>query len=269
MAQIKLFCPKTYPDSVIRAREKLHLLPNSVKDELMTTEFLCDYINSAIWNAESPIGKLHKELIKILEPHEIVAYHNTRLPDSKSVTSCGLIFSDDRYIDMLKTALNDAKIESVLIAEVIDAVVHERNRWESSSQNRRKNEICFIYDMDYYRAYDKFLAIYGGEFMEFGLQAHTQNGSFLKYRDVIKIGYPYVIEFAIPFSWFHKFVKQDVARYMMEEWIHLDIRKDETKHKYDGRIEREIPANKILEVHEVEDNFPEIDKWLFREEYIK
>lgn len=50
---------------------------------------------------------------------------------------------------------------------------------------------------------------------------------------------------------------------MLEEWIHMDIRKDKTEHQYDGRIEFEIPPQNIVCVHEVEDGFPEMDKWLF------
>ena len=74
------------------------------------------------------------------------------------------------------------------------------------------------------------------------------------------------MEFVIPFSWMKQFDKMDVARYMMKEWIHLDIKKDKAAHQYDGRIEHEIPADKIIEVHEVEDSFPQIDRWLFRED---
>ena len=56
---------------------------------------------------------------------------------------------------------------------------------------------------------------------------------------------------------------QSYPRYMLEEWIHMDIRKDKTEHQYDGRIEFEIPPQNIVCVHEVEDGFPEMDKWLF------
>ena len=266
MAQIKLFHPETYPDSVTTVREKLQFLPDDVKSELHATEFLCDYASSAMWNVETPFGKLHQELMCILEPHEIVAYHNTRLPDKKSIENHGLIFSDDRYIDMLRASLQVADIEQLLIDEVIGVVVHERDRWKSGNLNMRKNEVCFIYDMNYYKDYEKFLAVYGGEFMEFGLSAYTGNQSLSKYKDIIKIGHPYVVEFVIPFSWMKQFDKMDVARYMMEEWIHLDIKKDKAAHQYDGRIEHEIPADKIIEVHEVEDSFPQIDRWLFRKD---
>ena len=44
-----------------------------------------------------------------------------------------------------------------------------------------------------------------------------------------------------------------------------DIRKDEVSHEYDGRIEFEIPAENIIALHEVEDSFPDMDRWLFDE----
>ena len=266
MAQIKLFNTKTYPNRIIEARKKLQLLPNSIIGELYTAEFLSDYTGSAMWNIEAPFGKFHQELMCILEPHDIVAYHNTRLPDKQSIERYGLIFSDERYLDMLRDAMQSADISHPQIDEVIDVIVHERERWKSGDGNRRKNEVCFIYDIDYYKHYNKFLAVYGGEFMEFGLNAHTGSRSLLRYKDIIKIGNPYVVEFAIPYSWMNKFLKQDVARFIIEEWIHLDIREDEVAHQYSGRIEHEIPAEKIIEIHEVEDNFPEVDEWLFKED---
>jgi hypothetical protein len=159
--------------------------------------------------------------------------------------------------------MKNAEIDDSLINEVIDIVTHERDRWESSGANRRKDEICYIYDMDYYKDYDKFLAVYGGEFVEYGLHSYVGNGSLEKYRQVIKLGHPYVVEFAIPVHSMSIPGIQDVARFMLEEWIHLDLRKDETQHQYDGRIEFEIPPENIIEVHEVEDSFPEWDDYMF------
>lgn len=142
-------------------------------------------------------------------------------------------------------------------------MIKERDRWEHNGINRRKNEICFIFDFDYYKDYDKFLATYGGEFLEFALESIKDTGNLEKYREIIKLGEPYVVEFAIPFSKMDRFQKQDVARYMLEEWIHLDVRKDEVAHQYDGRIEFEISSQNIIKLHDVEDYFPDMDKWLF------
>lgn len=50
----------------------------------------------------------------------------------------------------------------------------------------------------------------------------------------------------------------DIARYMIEEWIHLDVIGDDVSHQYDGRIEKEIPPEKIIDIHIVEDDF---QKW--------
>lgn len=59
----------------------MQLLPAEVRNEMYATEFLSDYTSSAMWNIEVPFGKLHQELMCVLDPHEIVAYHNTRLPN--------------------------------------------------------------------------------------------------------------------------------------------------------------------------------------------
>lgn len=159
--------------------------------------------------------------------------------------------------------MQQLSISEELVEDIISKVIKERDRWEHNGINRRKNEICFIYDLDYYKDYDKFLATYGGEFLEFALESIKNDCNIEKYKKIIKMGKPYVIEFAIPFSQMVIFEKQDVARYMLEEWIHLDIKKDKTEHQYDGRIEFEIPAQNIICAHEVEDSFPDMDRWLF------
>lgn len=150
MAQIKLFNFKTYPDTVTKVRKKLQTLPDNIKRELHDTEFLCDYTNSAMWNVEAPFGQLHQELMLVLEPHEIVAYHNTRLSDKKSIENHGLIFTDKKHISILRVSLQAAGIDHQRIKEVLSAVVRERYRWKSSKINVIRNEVCFIYDMDYY-----------------------------------------------------------------------------------------------------------------------
>lgn len=264
MAIIQIFHPETYPKEVVEVRRQLMFLPENIKEELLNAKYLSDYTSSSMWEIDKPFGELHRLLMSVLEPHEIVAYHNTRLADKKCIFENGLIFSDNRYIENIRNTLEKQGIGYGLINEVVEIIKHERDRWAVGNQNRRKNEVCFIYDMDYYKDYNKFLTVFGGEFMEFGLTSHTGNKGLSKYRQVIKVGSPYVIEFSIPYMWFTEFERQDIARYMLEEWIHIDIRKDNPQHQYDGRIEKEIPPEKIIEIHEVEDAFPDMDEWLFR-----
>lgn len=266
VARIKIFQSETYPLEIQKVREILLEFSESTKKEVLETEFLNDYASSKMWDINSEFGRIHDKLLTVLEDHSIIAYHNTRLVNPFKVIHNGLIFSDERYIDSLKEDMQQYDISSEMIDYVIDKVIIERDRWELDGANRRKNEICFIYDFDYYKDYDKFLATYGGEFLEFALASIKQKGNLEKYRKIIKLGKPYVVEFAIPFSNIDEFEQQDIARYMLEEWIHLDIRKDKVEHQYDGRIEFEIPAQNIIKMHAVEDSFPDIDKWLFDEE---
>lgn len=260
MAKIKIFQSDTYPSEVVTIKKQLQQLPAYVLEKITTEEYLRDYICDAIWDSDSPCGKLYDMLMVELESHEVVAYHNTRLSNTDSIRKNGLIFSDDRYVKQLQRAMAEVGINSDTSQDVLALVNQEINRWNSKDGNRRKNEICFFFDMDYYLSYDKFLAIYGGEFLEFGLTAHDL---LRKYKTVAKIGHPYVIEFSIPFCWLSKFEKMDIARYMLEEWVHLDLRKDNTDHQYSGRIEKEIPSEFIIAIHQVPDNFPDLDKYFF------
>lgn len=50
---------------------------------------------------------------------------------------------------------------------------------------------------------------------------------------------------------------------MIEEWSHTDIAGDESEHYGDGRVEFEIPADDIIEVYPVLDDFKDIDNSLF------
>lgn len=112
--------------------------------------------------------------------------------------------------------------------------------------------------------YDKFLAVYGGEFMEFGLSSHFDKRTIYNaYRDIITIGKPYVVEFSIPYKWLSKYQQEDIACYMIEKWIHTDLRKDELSHKYSGRIAREIPSENIITMYEVENDLRDIYDYIF------
>lgn len=266
MAQIKIFQFETYPTEIHKARSNIFNFSEKTKKEIIETEYLNDYASSKLWDADSDFGKIHSKLMSCLEGHEIVAYHNTRLADPSKIINNGLIFSDERYIESLREDMMEQRISGDMIEDIISKVIKERDRWERGGINRRKNEVCFIFDLDYYKDYDKFLATYGGEFLEFALENIKCNGNLKKYKEIIKLGKPYIVEFAIPYSKMDRFQKQDVARYMLEEWIHLEIRKDETAHQYDGRIEFEIPAQNILEIYEVEDRFPDMDRWFFDED---
>ncbi|MDD2981445.1 MAG: hypothetical protein PHN80_15950 [Hespellia sp.] len=265
MALIYLFHPETYPEEIIEIRDRLQMIPQDAKKYLIEVKYLSDYTSSAMWETDTPFGQIHAELMQELSKHEIVAYHNTRLLNGESIRNMGIIFSDERYEESIKKSMQITGIEGERIEKILSIIIHERDRWEEGTCNRRKNKICFIYDWDYYKDYDKFLAVYGGEFVEFGLSNYADEKLGLReYKDIIKIGHPYVIEFSIPFSELDFFDQQDVARYMLEEWIHLDVRHDETRHQYDGHIEREIPPEKIINIHEVKDEFVKMDEYLFK-----
>ena len=186
MTQIKIFQPETYSIEIKKVRESISNFPENIKRELIETKFLNDYASSKMWDINSEFGKIHNKLMTLLEDHSIIAYHNTRLADPSKVMCNGLIFSDERYIQSLREDMQQQEIPQEMIVDIICKVRKERDRWEINGSNRRKNEICFIYDFDYYKDYDKFLATYGGEFLEFALESIKRDGNLKKYREIIR-----------------------------------------------------------------------------------
>lgn len=263
MHNIKIFNSETYPLSILELKESLKNMPMSILDELKTNN-LHDYLNEAIWNYDSPISHLHKSITQALMVHNIVCYHNTRITNKNTILDKGLIFSDSRYIDILTNDMLEANINKSLIKEVLDAVEQEINRHTLEGKNKRRNAICFFYDLGYYKEYDMFLASYGGEFVEFGLSAISQNNSLEKYKEILKLGKPYIVEFLIPFKWLDEIIQEKIGVFLIKEWTNLEIIKEEPSHEYDGWIEREIPSKFIVGIYEVKDYFPDIDDHLFR-----
>ena len=261
MSKIKLFHPLTYPNELLVIRSKLQELPHDLKNSLYLTNNLPYDIYALIDNNKTPLGILAMKISNILESCEMVVYHNTRLFDKENIQNHGLIFSDERYIQSLKRGMYANHISSVLTEKVINAIIDEQERWNSN----RKNAVCFIYNMDDYMEYNKFLAIYGGEFMEYALYTIRKDLLPSQYRDILKLGKPYIIEFSIPFTWFDASSQKDIIKHILEYWICLDIRNEEPPHNREGRIEHEIPPEKIIKIHEIKDEFPEVDDWLFYE----
>lgn len=156
MAQIKIFQSETYPSEIQKVRECILDFSESTKKELIETEYLNDYASSKLWDTNSDFGRVHNKLMTVLENHSIIAYHNTRLADPSKIMCNGLIFSDERYIGSLREDMQQQNIQQEMIDDIISKVIKERDRWEHNGVNRRKNEICFIFDIDYYKDYFKF-----------------------------------------------------------------------------------------------------------------
>ena len=200
MAQIKIFQSGKYPTDIHKVSSEILDFSDGTKKGLIEEKYINDYASSKLWDTKSEFGRIHGKLMNCMEGNDIVAYHNTRLLNPLKIQNNGFIFSDERYIDSLREDMQHQDISEELVDDIISRVIKERDRWESDGVNRRKNGNCFIYDWDYYKDYDKFLATYGGEFLEFALASIKHNGNLGKYKKVIKMGKPYVIEFAIPFS---------------------------------------------------------------------
>lgn len=256
---IKLFRQESYTKELMSIRNSLPDFSSDILYKLKTTEFVRDYIYSSIVKDNNPVAGFVKSLIKGMQKNDIVAYHCTRILHSEEILKLGLIFSDERYISSLKCSMMEVGVSDYKIDKVISLVLNELARLYN-----RRDEVCFFFDMDYYKEFDKFLAVYGGELLEFGLSSISDEKSIYdSYKDVITIGKPYVVEFFIPFTWLNISQQEDIACYMLEDWIYTDLRNEKSSHKYGGRIEKEIPPQNIIKIHEMKDNFSNVYDSIF------
>lgn len=245
MAQIKIFRSESYTQDIIEIREKLNELPEMVKCEIKSNKYLSDYVDK-VWKNSHALHEVHESLIYALKYHEIILYHNTRQSDKTSLLMNGLIFSNEKYICFIKDSLRNEGYNKAIIDFVVKKVQGQINRFNQNESNHRRDQICFIYDVDYHNEYDKFYSTFGGEFLERALEKSESI-----YRDILKIGDPYIVEFSIPVAWMDEYLISEIAKYMLEEWLHLDIRKDMPDHRYDGWINKQVPSEKILNVYEI------------------
>lgn len=245
MAQIKIFRSESYTQDIIEIREKLNVLPETIKNEIKSNKYLPDYVDK-VWKNSHSLHELYKSLILALKNHEIILYHNTRQPDKTSLLMNGLIFSNEKYICFIKDSLRNEGYNKAIIDFVVNKVQRQINKFYQNESNHRRDQICFIYDVDYHNEYDKFYSTFGGEFLE---RALDKSESI--YRDVLRIGYPYIVEFSIPVALMDKYLISNIAKYMLEEWLHLDIRKDMPDHRYDGWMNKQVPSENILNVYEI------------------
>ena len=97
----------------------------------------------AILHKNSHIEKLISTLIDEMNKQDIVAYHCARILHPEEIQNSGLIFSDERYIDSLKTSMSKVGTHCCRIDKVISVVKHERDRWNTGNENSQKMKSVF------------------------------------------------------------------------------------------------------------------------------
>ena len=155
MAHIKIFRPDTYSKDIRNIRRRLIACSKSIIFDLQQAEFIVDYICKAIWKQDNPLKYIHQRLISALEEHDIITYHCTRLLDSDSIFTNGLLRKNTSYIKHLSHSMQQNNISSILRKEVLDAVQKEI-AYQSRRDRENRNKNHFFYDMDYYLEYGKF-----------------------------------------------------------------------------------------------------------------
>ena len=138
------------------------------------------------------------ELIPVFNRYSLLCYHATRIEDTASLLTRGIIADFEEYKQMIKSFLQKEKVAYDKIDSAMQAIEHEYSRKYCG----RAYRICFflnrvsLYNSDGSAGYDQFCETVGGELARWALED--------RFPDVLYIlqnkGIPAIIEFTIPFS---------------------------------------------------------------------
>lgn len=254
MERISLFEPQTYTYSIKTCRSELGKLSKDEINRLKDSRILRDYTFFRMNRSDTEIGLFQKKVMDALLSVEIICYHNTRLPNKEMIMENGLFYTDDKYIKSIFTSarkLLNEKTVNELMSEIKKMMVS----WDDKGISERGRQICFFLGMDYAESYRNYCLIYGGELMSDISDTEWGRTHIDELRKLLKYGNPFVVEFTCPYKKMSEYNQQEIARFLIEEWIHLDIRMDEPDHEYDLTEHIQIPKKNIIEVHDFQGTF--------------
>jgi hypothetical protein len=259
-----LFDVKTYPKSVFLCREELNNLPNDILSSVSSCDYASDYIQRIKWDCCSWYTLFKDKIINSMKNESITCFHNTRLENPDIILNNGLIFSDNRYVSSIINSVNKVIDNRILRVKYVSRLRKEIERWEIGGENNRKNQVCFYFDKKAYKHYDKFLALYGGEFCERTYsQNDWENDEREELKKLLKLGKPYIVEFFIPFDILDDDKKGDLVDYIAEFWIYKFLKKDKDRSKKcrerDMCVNFEISPDNIISIHSINDSFNSVD----------
>lgn len=229
----------------------------SDKHNIKTEKHIEDYVDSNTWNQYDggELRVLYEELSNTMEQFSIVGYHNTRLLNPDSVYNKGLFFTEDKYFQQIE---NDMRMQGILdddIKFIVKQVKYEID-WRISGGNKhRARSIDFVNSLDTTKKYEMYFVQYGGECFKRALNKDSLYKSTQKYENILTMGKPYSVKFAVPFGELDNRAKDKVVRRVLEYGLRYFIQNKKQDISDDFTICREVSPNEIVDVILYEENF--------------
>ncbi len=243
--------PETYPkeleEYVISAFDSLS---NDIVQKIKSypKELYESSIRCAIEDYYRPKDdEFYKRIIDILNNHEVIFYHGTKVLDESQILLDGLRTNDwNRYQQLLVSTYNQLEIDGDYLDEIMNHVEHEYNRKYFSP---REPQLCFfsslsLVDSGESAGYEQFCENVGGEIAKWALKEKYPD----MYKPLHKNGKSYIVKFFMRFAdidWYRKdsiayeFISYYAGRYFFNYSYQIE---------FDGTTAIDIPKENIIEL---------------------
>lgn len=240
---IKIYDEKTYSDDLIMIRRGLVNLPNEEIKKLKSTDFVLSYLHDRVHRTGGIYNELALQIIETLSEQSIIVFHNTRILSNDRIKNYGLLIPKDNHFSNLKEDLLTCGIDVLLISELFQLM----QKYLETQGEMRDQQICFYFDEHALCEYIKYSECFGGELVSRGIAIAKDPERF---SSILDLGLPKIIELEIPFEWvFPKPVdKLDFARAVINYWVQIDLKDNETGFSFDAYVNRNIPPKMIRSV---------------------
>ena len=191
--------------------------------------------------------RFYDELNAILEKHDLVCYHATKVSSKSMLLRDGLKTNDwDVYCSNLKSAYMNMKLSDEEIQKAVDIVKSEYNRKYAGYD--RKAQVCFFTNMSMlegeYAAYDQFCESIGGELARWALKDKYPD----LYKPLKENGKSCIVKFKLPYAKIADYEKDDIAYQLVIYYAGVYFWNKEYDIKFDGNTQSDVPPKDILDI---------------------
>ena len=233
-----------------RIYESFSNLPNGAIDEIKCQKV--HHNNDILCAIERYYGPLrctnfYGELNDILEKHDIVCYHATKISSKSMLQRDGLKINDwNVYCSNLKNAYINVGFAEDKMQEAVDIVKSEYNRKYAGYGG--KAQVCFFTNMSMfegeYAAYDQFCENIGGELARWSLKNKYPE----LYKPLKENGKSCIVKFKLPYVKITEYEKDSIAYQFVIYYAGVYFGNKEYDIEFDGNTQSDVSPEDILDI---------------------
>lgn len=236
--------------------ESFSSLPDNIVEDIKGKKIQgSNSIMSAIENYYRPFGAIHfyNKLIEILEKHELICYHATKVKSKNVLLRNGLKINDWKiYSANLTAAYVNIGMVKEKIQEALDIIKCEYSR--KYEELNRNAQLCFFSNLSMLKGehatYDQFCENIGGELARWALKNKYPD----LYGPLKENGKGCVVKFKMPYSKIADYEKDRIAYQFVIFYAGLYFWNKEYDIQFDGNTQYDVPPEDILDIIDLNKN---------------